>query len=44
MRKTVYSNYEEKKLCIHEEDVGNKGGTRGIRNRNKGYAGGGSTG
>jgi len=26
---SVYSNYEERKLYIHEEDVGNKGETRG---------------
>ena len=32
MRKTVYSTYEEKKLYIHEEGVGNKGGgTRGVQ-------------
>lgn len=31
MRKTVYSNYEEKKLYIHEEGIGNKGGYKGYR-------------
>jgi hypothetical protein len=29
MRKTVYSNYEEKKLYIHEEGVGNRGEQKG---------------
>ena len=29
---SVYSNYEEKKLYIHEEGVGNKGGGTGNRN------------
>ena len=26
---SVYSNYKEKKLYIHEEDVGNRGEARG---------------
>ena len=29
---SVYSNYEEKKLYIHEEGVGDKGGGTGNRN------------
>ena len=28
MRKTIYLNYEEKKLYIHEEGVSNKGGVQ----------------
>jgi hypothetical protein len=32
---SVYSNYKEKKLYIHEENVGNKGGDGGVRNRNR---------
>ena len=29
---SVYSNYKEKKLYIHKEGIGNKGGSIGNRN------------